>query len=150
MKPESLPRPAYLDYLGEYPFGQSSGLKVRKKVQLRVGGPPDFHNRKQHYRRNTFIWRQARLLEGREDARDTEGTWPINSWRCYRRFGNPGSDLFSQHMKASQATKAVYDAAREMRLLCYFRTINTAEAKTAINAGLEVRYATEITSHWYD
>jgi len=143
------PRDLQLDYLREYELGAAARV-WRKNVALRAGNVIDLANRQQYFRSGTFTWWLARRLEGREGIDDNEGVWPINFWRCARRFGDPGTDLFPRDAMLSDASHHVYTAALEMRTLCYHRAANACEAKSLIRLGREVRYATEITSEWYD
>ncbi|HEV3341117.1 MAG TPA: hypothetical protein VG125_12195 [Pirellulales bacterium] len=144
-----IPRDLQLDYLNEYGLGAITDVR-RRKVVLRRGNLRNLADRQQHFRQDTFSWKLARQLEGRDDLDDGEGVWPINFWRCARRFGTPGSDLFPSAKPLSEASPETYSQAREMRLLCYHRAASALEARDLINGGCEVRYATEVTEHWYD
>ncbi len=139
-----------LDYLREYQLGRRSTTTQRRNVPLRVGHISNLHKRAHLFDYDTFAWKLARRLEGREHVVDSEGIWPINCWRCERRFGLPGRDIFPRDAPLEKATREIYNAAREMRRLCYFRAANAEEAKSLIAAGQVVRYATQITSDWYD
>lgn len=143
-------RSVKLDYLREYPLGEHKLAKEVKNITLTLGTVPGMPNRIEFFNQDTFCWRHARQLEQRQDVSELEGVWPINYWRCNRRFGNPGSDVFNYDAPLSSVTAETYALAKEMRTLGYFRATNSAEARQIINHRREVRYATEITSEWYD
>lgn len=145
-----IPRELKLDYLREYPIG-SRPQKQQRNVPLKPGNVPNIQNRLEFFEHSTFAWWQARRLEGREHEDDSEGIWPINSWRCEKRFGLPGTDIFPIDARLPSAGPAIYQAAREMRRLGYMRVADSNEAINVLRVpNKTVRFATEITSDWYD
>ncbi|MFO0902379.1 MAG: alpha/beta hydrolase [Pirellulales bacterium] len=138
-----------LDYLCEYPLGEPK-RREQRKVPLRQGDVRDFARREEACDLDNFGWKLARRLEGREQVAESEGVWPINCWRSERRIGLPGIDIFRREVPLTSATESVFSAAREMRRLCYFRVADSSEAIRVLQCNQKVRYASEITTEWYD
>jgi esterase/lipase superfamily enzyme len=141
-----------LEYLKAYPI-ESTGRVARRhrNIPFEIGNLSVFGNPfdSEVFRSDTFNWRLAQKLEGVEIPFD-EGVWPIQYWRCQRRFGMPGSKLFPSGAALESLAPTVYSAAKEMRIFLYHRATTAAEAVELIRNGKEVRYATKMTHEWYD
>ncbi len=141
------PRIFRLDYLYEYKLGGLRGPK-RAKVLLKLS---DISRAwAENYRSSSLPWRLARELEGRADAPEHEGVWPINHWRVERRFGDVSELDFPQGSLLNEASQAVRDIARKFRLFCYCRVNQSDEAIRILDSGLALRYSCEVTEDWYD
>ena len=140
-----------LGYLTEYELGGTwpgRHTNVPIKIPHLRGGTERI---RRHFGRNPFAWHQAQRLEGVAFSTDEDGVWPINYFRCERRYGSPGDDIFPPFTSLSTANDAVYSEAFKNRLLCYHRVANVSEAKETFRALRPlIRYATELTCDWYD
>jgi esterase/lipase superfamily enzyme len=79
-----------------------------------------------------------------------EGVWPLSIWRCDRRYGDPGFELFPRHTPLNEADESVWNAARQMRVLCYSRVTSACHAVKLLQQEVEIRLSLEITRDWYD
>ncbi|WP_428304628.1 alpha/beta hydrolase [Lacipirellula sp.] len=139
-----------LDTLCEYPLGASNGVRKRN-VKLRQNFLRGGASRAWFYQQNPFAWHLARRLSGLDDSPISGGVWPIQHWRCERKYGNPGTDIFPPLSPMPPDDSEIYRLCLDYRIIGYHRAANANEARRLLDAGrLEVRYATELTSEWYD
>lgn len=141
-------RHLHLDYFREYRLGSTSSIR-KNHARLRLEKRSQLFGRPVFYNNDNFGWWNARILEGRSEANLSEGVWPINCWRCERRFGLPGRDIFNV-AAGGDVPDSTFLAARQMRRLSYARVHNATEAAQVINSGEEIRFATRVTSEWYN
>lgn len=132
-----------LDYLRVRPINQANWSGLRKNVELKaayLGGGLD----------STLGWHYARWLEGRTNAKLSEGCYGISMQRASRQVGYFDDESSENVFSLEGASNDLITASKKCRTLVYTPLTTVHSIISVLSKPHPVQISVELTNDWYD